>query len=66
MSARNKPELIYNNGKPVKVILDIKRYKQMLEELEDWKDIQDLEEIKKKNLGSITLSEYLAGRKKDV
>ena len=63
MSARKKPEFVYQNGKPVKVLLDIKQYQQMLEELEDLEDIKALEEIRKNNEGSIKLSEYLEGRK---
>ena len=57
--AMKQPELIYRNGEPVAVILDIRRYEEMLERLEDIDDLQMLREMREKPLRFRTLEEFL-------
>ena len=45
-----RPEIIYRNNKPVSVIIDLEKYKEMLERLEDIEDIEFIQSIKTKNL----------------
>ena len=40
---RKPPEVVYREGKPRAVILDIEEYQEMLERLEDVEDLQMLE-----------------------
>jgi len=39
MKANAQPEIVTKNGKPVSVILPIKKYQEMLERLEDAADV---------------------------
>ena len=52
-------EIILRDGKPVSVILDIEKYKEMLEQLEDLDDLKMLEEMRKKSLKFRKLEEFL-------
>lgn len=60
-----KPQYITNEkGKKVSVILPIKLYQQMIDELEDAEDLRLYEEAKKDDDGEyISLEEYMANRK---
>jgi PHD/YefM family antitoxin component YafN of YafNO toxin-antitoxin module len=53
------PEVIFRDGKPVAVILDIEEYQEMLERLEDLDDLKMLEEVRKKPLKFSKLEEFL-------
>ena len=53
------PEIIYHNNKPISVILDIERYKDMLERLEDLEDLEYIKQIKIKNLSFRKFDEFL-------
>ena len=55
----NCSDIIFRNGKPVAVILDIDEYQEMLERLEDQDDLQMLEEIRKKTLKFRRLEDFL-------
>jgi len=44
------PELILKEGKPVAVILDVDKYQEMLEKLEDIEDLKMLNTMRKKPL----------------
>jgi PHD/YefM family antitoxin component YafN of YafNO toxin-antitoxin module len=57
------PELIYRDGKPVAVILEIDKYQKMLERLEDVEDLKMLEEMRKKPLRFRKLDDFLRERK---
>jgi len=61
----NSPQYITDNkGKKVSVILPIKQYEKMLEELEDAEDLRFYEEAKKDDDGSyVTLEQYVEKRK---
>jgi hypothetical protein len=53
-----------DHGKKLAVILPIKDYQKMLEELEDLEDVRLFDEAKKEDDGKrILLSEYLKNRK---
>ena len=59
MRASKQPELIYRDGEPVAVIVDIDSYEEMLERLEDADDLQALQEMRKRPLQFRTLEEFL-------
>lgn len=45
-----EPEVIYRNNKPVSVIIDIDKYYEMLDRLEDIDDLNYIESLKNKKL----------------
>lgn len=54
-------------GEKISVILPIKDYEHLLEELEDMEDIRLYDEAKKEDNGEyILFSDYLKNRRKDV
>ena len=59
-SANAEPEIITRNGKPVSVILPIKRYQEMLERLEDADDVAWLKRARRKKLHFRPLDDVLA------
>ena len=54
--------IIYRNGKPSAVVLDIEDYKELLEKLEDIEDLKMLSEMRSKSLEFTKLEDYLEGR----
>ena len=64
--AKAEPEIITRNGKPVSVILPIKRYEELLKRAEDAEDIAWLKKARKKPLRYRPLEEYLTDRKARV
>jgi PHD/YefM family antitoxin component YafN of YafNO toxin-antitoxin module len=62
----SEPEIITRNGKPVSVILPIKKYQEMIERLEDAEDVAWLKKARKKPLHYRRLKEYLVDRKARV
>jgi len=65
-SANAEPEIITRNGKPVSVILPIKRYEELVERAEDAEDVAWLKKMRKKPLHYRPLEAYLADRKARV
>jgi prevent-host-death family protein len=65
-AANSQPEIVTKNGKPVSVILPIKKYQEMIERLEDSEDVAWLKKARKKPLRYRPLEEYLADRKARV
>jgi prevent-host-death family protein len=61
-AANAEPEIVTKNGKPVSVILPIKKYQEMLERLEDAEDVAWLKKARKKPLHYRPLKEYLSDR----
>ena len=59
-SANAEPEIVTRNGKPVSVILPIKKYREMIERLEDAKDVAWLKRARRKKLHSRPLEDVLA------
>jgi PHD/YefM family antitoxin component YafN of YafNO toxin-antitoxin module len=56
---RKEPEIILRNGKPAAVILEIDKYREMLERLEDAEDLKVLAEMRKRPLKFRRLEEFL-------
>ena len=56
---RKEPEIILRNGKPAAVILDIDRYREMLERLEDAEDLRVLSQMRKRPLRFRKLEDFL-------
>jgi PHD/YefM family antitoxin component YafN of YafNO toxin-antitoxin module len=54
-----EPEVILRNGKPAAVILDIDKYREMLERLEDAEDLKVLTEMRERPLKFRRLEEFL-------
>jgi hypothetical protein len=52
------------NGKKISVILPVKDYKRILDELEELEDIRMYDEVRSKNEGNIPFDQYLKQRKK--
>ncbi len=52
-------EIIFREGKPRAVILDIDEYREMLERIEDLEDLKELEEMRKKPLEFRSLNDFL-------
>jgi PHD/YefM family antitoxin component YafN of YafNO toxin-antitoxin module len=52
------------NGKKLSVILPVKDYERMLEELEDQEDVRAYDEVKSRNEESIPFEQYLKERKR--
>ena len=62
MADRRSPELVYRDGEPVSVILDIARYEAMLERLEDLDDLEALQKMRERPLSFRSLDEFLLER----
>ena len=56
---RKSPEIVFREGRPAAVILDIAEYKRMLERLEDMDDLRTLESMRKKPLKFRSLDDFL-------
>jgi len=57
---RSSPEIVLRNGKPSAVILDIDRYEDMLERLEDTADLKRLQRMRKGKLSFKALRDFLS------
>ena len=56
---RKSPEVVFREGRPAAVILDIAEYKRMLERLEDIEDLKTLESMRKRPLKFWSLDDFL-------
>ena len=56
---RKAPEIVFREGKPTAVILDIDEYQEMLERLDDAEDLKMLEGMRKKALKFRKLGDFL-------
>jgi PHD/YefM family antitoxin component YafN of YafNO toxin-antitoxin module len=56
---RKTPEIVFREGKPSAVILDIDDYRQMLERLEDFEDLNMLKEMRERPLKFRKLDDFL-------
>jgi prevent-host-death family protein len=57
---RKEPEIIFREGKPTAVIIDIDDYQEMLERLEDAEDLRILAEMRQKPLKFKRFEDFLA------
>jgi len=62
MSQPRPRDVIYRNGEPVGVILDIEEYREILERLEDMEDLVLLDEMRRRPLDFRTLEDFLEER----
>jgi len=53
------PDIIFRDGKPSAVVLDIDEYQEILERLEDSEDLKTLQEMRKKPLKFRKLQDFL-------
>jgi PHD/YefM family antitoxin component YafN of YafNO toxin-antitoxin module len=56
---RKSPEVVFREGKPRVVLLDIEEYQDMLERLEDLEDLKMLERMRKESLTFRRFDEFL-------
>ena len=56
---RKNPEIILRDGKPAAVILDLVKYQELLERLEDVEDLKMLQRMRKKPLKFRKLKDFL-------
>ena len=56
---RKAPEIVFSDGKPTAVILDINEYQEILERLEDAEDLKMLEDMRKAPLKFRSLEDFL-------
>ena len=59
-----KPQVIVKNGKATAVILDIRDYEAMLEQLEQIEDLKAIRAMKKADWQTVSFDQYLQGRRK--
>jgi len=59
-AATAEPEIVTKNGKPVSVILPIKRYQEIMERLEDAEDVAWLKKARRKKMHYRPLQDVLA------
>jgi PHD/YefM family antitoxin component YafN of YafNO toxin-antitoxin module len=56
---RKTPEIVFRNGKPSAVIMDIKDYREISERLEDTEYLKMLDDMRKKPLKFKKLDDFL-------
>lgn len=57
---RRSPDIVFRDGQPAAVILDIDEYQDMLERLEDVSDLEMLKQMREEPLRFRKLGEFLA------
>ncbi len=63
MKTKSKAQdIIFRDGKPAAVIIDIDEYQEMLERLEDADDLKALQEMRSKKLKFDKLDDFLKGK----
>ena len=56
---KKSPEVVFRDGRPAAIILEIAEYKRMLERLEDTEDLRTLESMRKRPLKFRSLDDFL-------
>jgi len=59
LSKSKNREIIYRNGKPSAVILDISEYLNLMERLDDMEDVKSLKKMRQKPLKYRKLTDFL-------
>jgi PHD/YefM family antitoxin component YafN of YafNO toxin-antitoxin module len=59
---RRQPEVVLRNGKPAAVILDIHKYREMIERLENAEDLKALAEMRGGPLRFRRFERFLQGK----
>lgn len=65
-SVRKEPDIIFRDGRPAAVILDIDEYESMLERLEDIEDLRMLREVRSQPMSFRKLDDFLADHSSGV
>ncbi len=65
-SKSSTPEVVFRKGKPVAVILTIKKYEDLLRRLEDAEDLKQLGLMRRKSVKFRRLEDFLAEYTPDV
>lgn len=60
MATKATPELVYREGRPIAVIVDIDVYREMLERLEDVEDLRAIEALRQDRNADRPLDDVLA------
>jgi PHD/YefM family antitoxin component YafN of YafNO toxin-antitoxin module len=63
---KKSPEVVFREGRPAAVILDIAEYKRMLERLEDMEDLRTLESMRKRPQKFRSLDDFLREHRPSV
>jgi PHD/YefM family antitoxin component YafN of YafNO toxin-antitoxin module len=63
---KSHPALVYREGKPAAVILELSEYQELLERLEDLEDLKMLEEMRRKPLHFRKLEDFLEEHRRIV
>ena len=66
ITKNKRPDIVFREGKPAAVILDIDEYEELLEQVEDADDLAYLRELRRKPMEFITLADLLKERPADV
>ncbi|MBM4030971.1 MAG: type II toxin-antitoxin system Phd/YefM family antitoxin [Planctomycetes bacterium] len=61
-TALREPEIVLRNGKPARVILDIRDYEELLDRIEDKEDARALAALRRKPVHFRRFGDYLAER----
>ena len=61
---RVEPEIVFRNGRPAAVILDIAQYEELLERAEDTYDLARLRAMRTKPLRYRKLTDFLRGSRR--
>lgn len=56
---RRAPQIVFRNGKPTAIIVDIDEYREMLERLEDLEDLKLLDKMRQEPLRFRRLVDFL-------
>ena len=57
-----RPDIVYRNGKPAAVIVELDEYEELLEQIEDAEDLAYLKELRSRPLEFVTLGDLLKER----
>jgi len=57
-----RPDIVYRDGKPAAVIIELDDYEALLEQIEDVDDVAYLEELRSKPTSFISLDDLLKER----
>lgn len=63
-TAKKRRDVIYRNGKPAAVIVDIAEYREMLERIDDSEDLKTLKKLRGKGLKFRPLEDFLSDHKR--
>ncbi len=57
-----RPDIVYRDGKPAAVIIELNDYEELLEQIEDVEDIAFLKDLRRQPMDFISLEDLLKER----